>query len=67
MGGADVFVPEVILERPRTRLNALEVLRDEVIGLNDEIKRKQEYILRRIHENVYNEETDEGYLEIDVQ
>ena len=37
MGGADVFVPEVILERPRTRLNALEVLRDEVIGLNDEI------------------------------
>ena len=23
--------------------------------------------MRRIHENVYNEETDEGYLEIDVQ
>ena len=40
MGGADVFVPEVILERPRSRLNALETLRDEIVGLNDDIQRK---------------------------
>ena len=66
MGGADMFVPTVILERPRKRLTEVEALRDEILGLNSEIKQKQEYILKRIHENVYVEESDAGYLEIPV-
>ena len=32
-----------------------------------EIKQKQEEILSKIHANVYSENTDEGYLEIDVR
>ena len=66
MGGADQFVPEVILERPRNRLGEVEQLRAEILELNAEIKEKQEIVLQKIHQNVYNEMTDEGYLEIDV-
>ena len=67
MGGADVFVPEVILDRPRKRLAEVETLREEILHLNEEIRQKQEQILNKIHSNVYNEATDEGYLEIDVR
>ena len=38
MGGADIFVPEVILERPRKRLTDVEQLREEILHLNTEIK-----------------------------
>ena len=31
MGGADVFVPDVILERPRKRLAEAEQLREEIL------------------------------------
>ena len=37
MGGADIFVPEVILERPRKRLTDVEQLREEILHLNTEI------------------------------
>lgn len=67
MGGADIFVPEVILERPRKRLTDVEQLREEILHLNTEIKEKQEQILTRIRENIYNEDDDSGYLEIDVR
>lgn len=50
-----MFVPTVILERPRKRLTEVEDLRDEILSLNGEIKQKQEYILKRIHDNVYND------------
>lgn len=40
MGGADVFVPETILERPRKRLTDVELLREEILHLNTEIKEK---------------------------
>lgn len=66
MGGADVFVPDVILDRPRKRLAEGEQLREEILDLNNDIKTKQEQILKKIHANVYDEGTDEGYLEIAV-
>ena len=66
MGGADIFVPEVILERPRRRLNDLEALRETLIELNKEIREKQEKAVRLIHEQIYDNETDSGYLEIPV-
>ena len=37
-----------------------------ILDLNAEIKEKQETILQKIHENVFNDMTDEGYLEINV-
>ena len=60
-------MPEVILERPRRRLAEVEIIREEILELNTDIKTKQEYILKRIHDNMYNEQNDEGYLEIDVR
>ena len=35
-----MFVPETILERPRKRLTDVELLREEILHLNTEIKEK---------------------------
>ena len=67
MVGADSYLLDVILERLRKRLFDVEQLRNEIQVLNEEIRTKQEHILKRIHENIYNDATDEGYLEISVR
>ena len=61
--GADNYVPEVILERPKRRLEAIEHIQDEISTLNQEIVDKREQILQKIRENVFMIESDEGYLE----
>jgi len=40
--GADAYVPEVILERPRRRLHGIEEVRDDIAKLNTEIVAKRE-------------------------
>ena len=67
MGDADVLVPETILDRPRKRLRALENLREELVDSTQEIQRKIINIYNRFRENVYSEQTDEGFLEIEVE
>lgn len=42
LGGADHYVGDVILERPKKRLECAESLRDELLKLNGELKDKQE-------------------------
>ena len=61
--GADSYVPEVILDRPNRRLLGIEELKDEILQLNTEIVEKKDLILDKIRENLFNIETDEGFLE----
>ena len=65
MGDADVLVPETILDRPRRRLKGLEKLREEIMGVAEIVQSKVTLIYNLIHENIHNEQTDEGYLEIE--
>ena len=67
MGDADVLVPETILDRPKRRLRSLEKLREELIQSTEEIQTKIVNLYNRLHENVYSEQTDEGYLEIQME
>ena len=66
MGDADVLVPETILDRPRRRLRAMEKLREELVNATEDIQQRIINIYNRFRENVYSEQTDEGYLEIQV-
>ena len=66
MGDADVLVPETILERPKKRIKSMEKLREELVVEAQDVQAKVIYIYQRLQENVYNEQTDEGFLEIDI-
>jgi len=66
MGDADVLVPETILERPRRRLKNMERLREALISATEDVKSKIIYIYQLLNDNCYNDQTDEGYLEIDI-
>ena len=61
--GADNYVPEVILERPKRRLEAIEHIQDEISTLNQELVEKRDQILQKIRDSVFKIESDEGYLE----
>ena len=67
MGDADVLVPETILDRPRRRLKGLEKLREDIMAVAEEVQIKVTTIYNMVHENIFNEQTDEGYLEIEQQ
>ena len=67
MGDADVLVPETILERPRRRLKSIEKLREELMTATEDVQAKITLIYQILHDNVYNEQTDEGYLETDIR
>ena len=67
MGDADVLVPETILDRPRRRLKGLEKLREDIMAVAEEVQIKVTNIYNMVHENIFNEQTDEGYLEIEQQ
>jgi len=67
MGDADVLVPETILERPRRRLKSIEALREELMVATEDVESRIIHIYNRLHDNVYSEQTDEGYLEIEVE
>ena len=67
MGDADVLVPETIMERPRRRLKAIEALREELMAETDGVQARILHIYNRLHENVFNEKSDEGLLEIQVE
>ena len=66
MGDADVLVPETILDRPRRRLRSMEKLREELVSATEDIQQRIINIYNRFRENVFSEQTDEGYLEIQV-
>lgn len=67
MGDADVLVPETILERPRRRLQAIERLREDLMSQTEEVQNRVTLIYRLLQANVYNDQTDEGYLELDIE
>ena len=67
MGDADVLVPETILERPRRRLKSIEKLREELMTATEDVQSKIIWIYQILHDNVYNEQTDEGYLETEIE
>ena len=65
IGGADVLVPEKVVERPRRRLKAMEQLRKELLQATNEANDKVVEIFQTIQANKYCPQTDEGFLEID--
>ena len=66
MGDADYLVPETILERPRRRLKNIEALRERVMYETEEIKTRIINVYHLLDDNIYNTQTDDGYLEIDI-
>ena len=67
MGDADVLVPETILERPRRRLQSIEKLREDLMSMTEDVFNRVQHIYRILQANAYNEVTDEGYLEMDIE
>lgn len=53
MGGADVLVPEKILQRPTDRLSDMVELRTELIEAAQEVNTKIEWIYSTIKANTY--------------
>ena len=67
MGDADVLVPETIFERPRRRLQSIEKLREDLMSMTEDVFNRVQHIYRILQANAYNEVTDEGYLEMDIE
>ena len=65
MSGADALVPEKILERPKRRLQTMEDLRDELLIATNEANDKINEIFSKLQGNAYNQQTDEGVLEVE--
>ena len=66
IGEADMLVPETILERPRRRLKGIETLRDQLLYETEEVQTRVIKIYNLLNDNIFNEHTDEGYLEIEI-
>lgn len=67
MGDADILVPETIMERPQRKIRAFEQLQADVRKAADAANQNISFIYQRLHESAHNAQTDEGFLEIDLQ
>ena len=56
-----------IVDRHTKRLQAMIEFKDEILDLTEHFKQKMKEILERYGEEMYDEETDEGLLQIPLQ
>ena len=55
-----------VVDKPMKKLVAMLKLRDEMLQLSEEMNDRVKEILERFGEEAYDEETDDGLLEVDL-
>ena len=65
--GAREYAKVKILDRPQRRMDAMIKLKDELLDLSEELTERIKQILERFAEEMYDEKSDEGLLEVPLE
>ena len=65
--GAKEYARVKLTDKPEKRLNAMHTLKEDLLDLTEDYQIKLKALLERFAEQTFNEETQDGLLEVPIQ